>query len=92
MYEIFFFVCEQLQTASAKLPCRTADKLNTMGGKYVEGWALKLKLIYDRWSVGQSVLMSGAHLEPMTRFFCFLSDDCGFLDVWHQTALTGWVL
>jgi hypothetical protein len=39
---------------------------------------LKLKLIYDRQSVGQSVLMSGSHLRPMTRFF-YLSDDCGFL-------------
>jgi hypothetical protein len=29
---------------------------------------LKLKLIYDRRSVGQSVLVSGSHLEPMTRF------------------------
>jgi hypothetical protein len=29
---------------------------------------LKLKLIYDRWSVSQSVLVSGTHLEPMTRF------------------------
>jgi hypothetical protein len=29
---------------------------------------LKLKLIYDRRSVGQSVLVSGFHLEPMTRF------------------------
>jgi hypothetical protein len=30
---------------------------------------LKLKLIYDRQSVGQSVLVSGAHLGPMTFFF-----------------------
>jgi hypothetical protein len=29
---------------------------------------LKLKLIYDRRSVGQSILVSGSHLEPMTRF------------------------
>jgi hypothetical protein len=27
---------------------------------------LKLKLIYDRQSVGQSVLVSGAHLGPAT--------------------------
>jgi hypothetical protein len=33
---------------------------------------LKLKLIYDRRSVGQSVLVSGAHLEPMTRFLFLL--------------------
>jgi hypothetical protein len=29
---------------------------------------LKLKLIYDRQSVGQSVLVSGAHLGPVTKF------------------------
>jgi hypothetical protein len=34
---------------------------------------LKLKLIYDRRSVGQSVLMSGSNLEPMTRFFFCLT-------------------
>jgi hypothetical protein len=28
----------------------------------------KLKLIYDRQSVGQSVLVSGAHLGPVTNF------------------------
>jgi hypothetical protein len=28
----------------------------------------KLKLIYDRRSVGQSLLVSGSHLEPITRF------------------------
>jgi hypothetical protein len=42
----------------------------------------KLKLIYDRQSVSQSVLVSGSHLEPMTRFF-YLSDNCRFLDVGH---------
>jgi hypothetical protein len=29
----------------------------------------EVKLIYDRRSVGQSVLVLGSHLEPMTRFF-----------------------
>jgi hypothetical protein len=29
---------------------------------------VEVKLIYDRRSVGQSVLVSGSHLEPMTRF------------------------
>jgi hypothetical protein len=29
---------------------------------------LKLKLNYDRRLVRQSVLVSGSHLEPMTRF------------------------
>jgi hypothetical protein len=45
---------------------------------------LKLKLSYDRRSVGQFVLVSGSHLEPMTRFF-FLSENCGFHDVGHVT-------
>jgi hypothetical protein len=29
---------------------------------------LKFKLIYDQQSVGQSVLVSGAHLGPVTNF------------------------
>jgi hypothetical protein len=29
---------------------------------------MKLKLIYDRQSVGQSVLVSGTHLGPVTNF------------------------
>jgi hypothetical protein len=43
---------------------------------------LKLKLIYDRQSVGQSVLVSGAHLGPATNSsFClkFSLDNCGFV-------------
>jgi hypothetical protein len=43
---------------------------------------LKLKLLCDQLSVGQSALVSGSHLEPKARFF-FQSDDCGFLDVGH---------
>jgi hypothetical protein len=43
---------------------------------------VKLKLICDWRSVGQSALVSGFHLEPMTSF-CFLSDDCWILDVGH---------
>jgi hypothetical protein len=41
---------------------------------------LKLKLIYDRQSVGQSVLVSGAHLGPVTNFYFamkFPLDSCG---------------
>jgi hypothetical protein len=33
---------------------------------------MKLKLYYDRQSVGQSVLVSGSHLGPMTRFLLSL--------------------
>jgi hypothetical protein len=43
---------------------------------------LKLKLIYDRHSVGQSVLVSGAHLGPVTNFSfssTFSSDSCVFV-------------
>jgi hypothetical protein len=42
----------------------------------------KLKLIYDRQSVNQSVLVSGAHLGPLTNFsfsFKFPSDICVFV-------------
>jgi hypothetical protein len=42
----------------------------------------KSKLSWDLLSVGQSVLVSGSHLELMTRIF-FLFDNCGFLDVGH---------
>jgi hypothetical protein len=37
-------------------------------------------LCYDRWRVGQSVLVSSIHLGPKTRFL-LLSDSCGFL-IW----------
>jgi hypothetical protein len=43
---------------------------------------VKLKLIYDRQSVGQSVLVSGLHLGPMTNFSFSLKsplDSCGFV-------------
>jgi hypothetical protein len=44
----------------------------------VETWfalvKVKLKLCYQRRSVGQSVLVSGAHLRPVTRFL-LLSDS-----------------
>jgi hypothetical protein len=42
----------------------------------------KLKLIYDRQSVGQSVLASGALLGPVTNFsfsLKFPSDSCVFV-------------
>jgi hypothetical protein len=35
---------------------------------------LKLKLIYNRWSVGQSVLVLGSHLGHATNFFPSLSN------------------
>jgi hypothetical protein len=43
---------------------------------------LKLKFIYDRQSVGQSVLVSGTHLGPATNLSFPLKsslDSCGFI-------------
>jgi hypothetical protein len=43
---------------------------------------LKLKLIYDRQSIGQSVLVSGAHLGPAANVSFSLKfplDSCGFI-------------
>jgi hypothetical protein len=43
---------------------------------------LKLKLNYDRQSAGQSVLVSGTHLGPVTNFpfsLKFSLDICGFV-------------
>jgi hypothetical protein len=45
-------------------------------------WKLRLKLSYDRRSVGQSVLVQAPIWSPWPDF-CFLSDDCGFLVVWR---------
>jgi hypothetical protein len=45
-------------------------------------YQLKLKLIYDRQSVGQSVQVSGAHLGPLTNFsfaMRFSVDSYGFV-------------
>jgi hypothetical protein len=43
---------------------------------------LKLQLIYDRQSVGESVLVSGTHLGPSTNFsfsLKFSLDSFGFV-------------
>jgi hypothetical protein len=41
-------------------------------GNLPHEFKMKLKLIYDRQSVGQSVLVPGTHLEPVTNFFSLL--------------------
>jgi hypothetical protein len=41
---------------------------------------VKVKVMFDQWPVGQSILVSSTHLEPKTRFL-LLSDSCGFVDV-----------
>jgi hypothetical protein len=47
----------------------------------------KRKLFYDRWLVGQSVLVSDHHLGPAInfsfQFHCNYLDSCGFLIMWH---------
>jgi hypothetical protein len=51
------------------------------GDNYTEV-KLKLKLYYDRQTVGQSVLVSSDHLEPVTNFSFsskFPSDSCVFV-------------
>jgi hypothetical protein len=51
-------------------------------GKYNIHVLMKLKLIYDRQSFGQSVLVSGAHLGRVTNFSFSLKfplDSCGFV-------------
>jgi hypothetical protein len=55
---------------------------------------LKLKLIYDRQSVGQSVLVPGTHQGPVTNFFSLLEVFFRQLGVCYFVApsLTrGWV-
>jgi hypothetical protein len=44
---------------------------------------------YGRRPVGQLILVSSSHLEPMTNF-CFLFDSCWFLAVGHR-LWRGWV-
>jgi hypothetical protein len=55
---------------------------------------LELKLIYDRQSVGQSVLVSGTHLGPATNFsfsLKFSSHSCGFCYFVVPPLTRGWV-
>jgi hypothetical protein len=47
----------------------------------------KSKLYYDQQLVGQSVLLSGTHLGPVSNFspsfFDYFLDSCGFVDLGH---------
>jgi hypothetical protein len=57
-----------------------------LGTKLSSSSYLKLKLYYDRQSVGQSVLVSGAHLGLATNFsfsLKFPSDSCVFVILWR---------
>jgi hypothetical protein len=42
--------------------------ISVMNSYHIKGQWSEVKLFYNRRSVGQSVLVSGSHLEPMTRF------------------------
>jgi hypothetical protein len=82
---VFLFIC----TISALLPATVHCHLCSLSARDT-AWHphkpngkisrfVKLKLIYDRQSVGQSVLVSGAHLGPLTNcsfFSKFPSDSC----------------
>jgi hypothetical protein len=60
----------------------TANSSETYGQRQLESRKLKLNLIYDRQSVGQSVLVSDAHLGPVINFSFsskFPSDNCVFV-------------
>jgi hypothetical protein len=63
----------------------SADRGNASSNpceEHFERFQLKLKLIYDRQSVGQSVLVSGAHLGLAINFsfsLKFSLDICGFV-------------
>jgi hypothetical protein len=79
----------QLYPLSTEFPFRCLLRLSGLWWRYSNqpshrnnSLLKKLKLIYDRRSVSQYVLVWGSHLESTTRFF-FLSDNCGFLDVGH---------
>jgi hypothetical protein len=63
-------------SAFALGPMKTTENLR------VGQCSLKLKLIYDRQSVGQSALVSGTHQGPVTNFSFSLKfplDSCGFV-------------
>jgi hypothetical protein len=78
----------QLVTQDPPVPLEVADAVNL---RPTVSWSVRillsplkwqLQLIYDRQSVSQSVLVSGAHLGPMTNFsfsLTFLLDSCGFV-------------
>jgi hypothetical protein len=51
---------------------------------------VKSKLYYDRWSFGQSLVVSDTHLGPMIRFL-LLSDCCRFVDVGALSLAREWV-
>jgi hypothetical protein len=58
---------------------------------YLRNTLFKFKLICYRRSVGQSILLSGSHLEPMTRFlFSVFSQSQSYITTNSQSASLPW--
>jgi hypothetical protein len=74
---------QQIMPCQKSLQLRQYSHLMSHTPNHRQVMKLKLKLSYDHLSIGQSILVSGSHLELVTRFFFFCIDNCGFLDVWR---------
>jgi hypothetical protein len=74
--------------------CLPTDSLTEVNVKVTLRLAVyrqsKPKLCYDRWSVGQSVLVSSTHLGLKTRFL-FLSDSCDFVGMGRPLEVQSYV-
>jgi hypothetical protein len=59
--------------------------LNSLSSCKCQVMSTQVKLYYSRWSVAQSILVSGTHFRPATNFFSFFLwlflDSYGFIDV-----------
>jgi hypothetical protein len=71
---------------------RTVSRPNCLGIKHPSRTydQSESDLYYDRWSVGQSVLVSSPHLGLMTRFL-LLSDHSGVCSCGALSLTRGWV-
>jgi hypothetical protein len=61
-------------------------KLYSVGESQVKQ---KSKLHYDRQSVGQSILVSGTHLGPVTNWSILFIGSCGFFFMWGALSDEG---
>jgi hypothetical protein len=78
--------CYLIPAAFLKIGAKSCLTLNAI--------YMKLKLSSDRWSVGQSVTVSGTHPEPMTIFL--FPDNYRFLGggrpLWREDVSVIWAL
>jgi hypothetical protein len=68
--------------SAVTLESALSDDMSGLSFNSLYSAQLKLKLIYDRQSDGQSVLVPGANLGPVTNFsfaMKFPVDSCGFV-------------